>query len=313
MSADHARRPAAAPVVLFGEALLDQADSGTTPGGAPFNVACHLGRLGFRASLLTRVGTDAGGREILRAIRACGLPRSGVQVDPRRRTARVHVHHGAEGPSFEIPAGQVFDEIDARAASAVFVRARPSLLYFGTLAQRAEPSRSALAALLARKTASTFLDVNLRAPWWDAGTLERSLEAATTVKANEKELIILAEALRFRGAGTRGRAEALLGAFPCSRLVVTRGASGAVLFARRGRAVTSRVAPGHPLPGPAVDSVGAGDAFSAAFLAGLLLGWPTARTLDRANQLGAALCTVRGAHPESATFYAPFRRQWRLA
>ncbi len=313
MPADHARRPAAPPIVLFGEAVLDAAPSGTTPGGAPFNVACHLGRLGFEARLLTRVGADAGGREILRAIRACGLPRSGVQVDPRRHTARVRVRQGAEGPSFEIPARQAFDAIDARAARTAFVRARPGLLYFGTLAQRAASSRAALAALLARREAATFLDVNLRAPWWDAETLARSLEAATTVKANEEELLTLAAALHLRGRGTRGRAEALFAAFPCSRLVVTRGASGAVLFARRGRAVTAQAAPGRPLPGPAEDSVGAGDAFSAAFLAGLLLGWPAATTLDRANRLGAAMCTVRGALPASDAFYEPFHRRWGLA
>jgi fructokinase len=301
------------PIALFGEAVLDTAPSGTTPGGAPFNVACHLSRLGIRALLVTRVGADVGGREILRAIHECGLSRSGVQVDPRRPTARVHVHGGARSPEFEIPARQAFDAVDARAASAVFARARPSLLYFGTLAQRDEHSRAALAALLARKPASTFLDVNLREPWWDVETLARSLEAATTVKANEKELLTLAAALHLRGPGTRGRAEALLAAFPCSRLVVTRGASGAVLFARRGRSVTTRVAPGHPLPGPAEDSVGAGDAFSAAFLAGLLLGWPASRTLDRANRLGAAMCTVRGALPGSDAFYEPFRRQWGLA
>ncbi|MGA7990716.1 MAG: PfkB family carbohydrate kinase, partial [Thermoanaerobaculia bacterium] len=230
MPADRASRAAAHPVALFGETVLDAAPTGTTPGGAPFNVACHLGRLGFRALLVTRVGTDAGGREILRAIRSCGLGRSGVQVDPRRPTARVRVHHGADGPAFEIPARQAFDEIDARAACAAFARARPGLLYFGTLAQRATRSRAALAALLARRPAATFLDVNLRAPWWDTETLARSLEAATTVKANERELLILASALRFRGPGTRGRAEALLSGFSCSRLVVTRGASGAVLF-----------------------------------------------------------------------------------
>jgi fructokinase len=299
-------------VVLFGEALVDEASTGTTPGGAPFNVACHLSRLGFSALLLTRVGADDAGREIVNAARACGLPRAGIQVDPRRHTARVRVRHAAGGPTFGIPARQAFDEIDAPAACATFTRFRPGLLYFGTLAQRSATSRSALAALLRPAAVSTFLDVNLRPPWWSEETLVRSLEAATTVKANEKELMILAEALRFRRAGTRGRAEALLSAFPCSRLVVTRGASGAVLFSRRGQSVRARVAPGRALPGPARDSVGAGDAFSAAFLVGLLLGWPAAQTLDRANQLGAALCTVRGARPESAAFYAPFRRRWRL-
>ncbi|HSB63012.1 MAG TPA: PfkB family carbohydrate kinase, partial [Thermoanaerobaculia bacterium] len=123
----------------------------------------------------------------------------------------------------------------------------------------------------------------------------------------------LAAALHLRGGGTGGRAKALLATFPCSRVVVTRGASGAVLFTRRGRAVTARVAPGYPLPGPAADSVGAGDAFSAVFLAGLLHGWPAATTLGRANRLGAAICTVPGARPESDSFYEPFRRRWGLA
>ncbi|HSB62976.1 MAG TPA: PfkB family carbohydrate kinase, partial [Thermoanaerobaculia bacterium] len=178
MPADRRRRPAR-PIALFGEAVLDVARSGTTLGGAPFNVACHLGRLGCRVLLVTRVGSDAGGREILRAIRACGLGRAGVQVDPCLPTGRVRVRHGARGPSFAIPVRQAFDAIDVRAARAAFSGARPGLLYFGTLAQRGEPSRSTLAALLRLKLARTFLDVNLRAPWWDEVTLARSLEAAT--------------------------------------------------------------------------------------------------------------------------------------
>lgn len=300
------------PVALFGETVVDIAPRGDTPGGAPFNVAWHLHGLGFPTLLVTRVGRDVDGATLLEAIRAAGLEDAGVQVDARRPTGRVLVREGARGPEFEIPAGQAFDAIDSRAAGGACARARPRLLYFGTLAQRSERSRAALRALLRRDPPETFLDVNLRAPWFDSATIAGSLAAATSVKTNEDELATIAAALRLGGAGLRGRAERLLRAFPCRRLVVTRGSEGAALFTRRGRAVTARFARGCPLPGPAQDSVGAGDAFSAAFLAGLLRGWPTATALARGNALGAALCTVRGARPGSSAFYAPFRRRWGI-
>jgi fructokinase len=300
-------------VALFGETVVDVAPRGDTPGGAPFNVAWHLHGLGFPTLLVTRVGRDVDGSRLLGLIRTGGLDDAGVQVDARRPTGRVLVREGAHGPEFEIPADQAFDAIDSRPAGSAFARARPRLLYFGTLAQRSAPSRAALRALLRRDPPETFLDVNLREPWFDAPTLARSLAAATTVKANEDELGTISAALDLGGAGLPGRAEGLLRAFPCRRLVVTRGSGGAALFTRRGRDVTARFARGRPLPGPAQDSVGAGDAFSAAFLCGLLRGWPAATTLARANALGAALCTVRGARPGSDDFYEPLRRRWGLA
>ncbi len=294
-------------VLLFGEALLDELPGGEVPGGAPFNVACHLGAFGARPLLVTRVGRDAEGRRLERTMQRRGLDRRGVQRDPSRATARVTVRLGNQGPRFEISRDQPFDVIDAKAAIGALDGAAPRLVYFGTLAQRSATSRTALEALLEASPGTRFLDANLRAPWYDRDVVHRSLELADVVKINEEECTEIASLLEMAPAG-RGFRSAITSRYHLSSVVVTRGARGAVQQDRSGQEIAT---PPVRRATRVVDAVGAGDAFSAVLLLGLLRGWAPETALLRADAFARGVCRLRGAVPRRRSFYGRFLAAWK--
>ena len=294
-------------VIAFGETLVDQFHDRHVLGGAPFNVACHLGALGVHPVLVTRTGKDALGDELVQAMDARGLDLRGVQRDPARPTGRVRVTEEADGHRFDILPDQAYDHIHPGIARMVGLSVHPALVYFGTLAQRAE-SRRALRELLCTVDSHVFLDVNLRDPWVDADTLRWSLRHAGTVKLNEDELQRIVALLDLDGSTPHACARALLAAYGLRRLVVTCGAAGAWTLDPAGRVESVS---GTALP-RVVDTVGAGDGFAAVFIVGMLRGWPLPDTLARADAFARALCQIRGAVPDSPAFYAPFIRDWKL-
>lgn len=296
-------------VVLFGELLADCFPDHEAIGGAPFNVARHLRAFGARPRLISRVGKDALGERLLELLNHMGLDVSGIQRDESRPTGRVRVHIDGHGHSFEILPDQAYDHIDARAARAATVEFRPRLVYFGTLVQRHPVSRDALHALLASTAAPRILDLNLRPPWCDADIVRTSLRQADIVKSNAEELSQVARLLDLPEGNERGYARTLLERFSLRLVLVTaaeaeawlRSADGAEfrLAGRTGTAV--------------VDTVGAGDAFTAVFLLGLLRHWPPPLLLERADAFARAICGIRGAVPLSDDFYVPFRTAWGLS
>lgn len=294
-------------VVLFGEALVDELPRGPVPGGAPLNVACHLRAFGAAPLLVTRIGRDADGRLLERAMDRRGLDRRGVQRDPSRPTARVTVRLEESGPRFQIPRNQAFDVIDAEAAVAALDGATPRLVYFGTLAQRSAASRAALESLVSASSGRRFLDANLRAPWFDRDVVHRSLELAHIVKINEEECAEIASLLEMAPEGRAFRS-ALASRYDLTSVVVTRGPMGAVQQGGDGLEV---VAPAPRRAPRLVDTVGAGDAFSAVLLLALLGGWSPETALGRANAFASGVCGVRGAVPSRRSFYDRFLAEWR--
>ncbi len=301
-------------VVLFGEVLADCFPDGERAGGAPFNVAHHLAALGRHAGvepvLVSRIGSDARGAMLLQSMRTAGLATEAIQLDPLHASGRVDVtlEPGGQGHRFEIPAGQAWDFIDPDAARRAARTHRPEWVYFGTLAQRGA-SREALRALFAATRARGFLDVNLREFPLDEDVLRWSLARAEVVKLNSGELHRVAEAVRMRGNCPATLAKRLVDAFGIRWLLVTEGADGAWLLDDCGsRFNTPPARPRAPLR----DSVGAGDAFSAVVMLGLLRGWSVGQCLERANRLAAEVCGLRGAVPEDGRFYASFVADWGL-
>lgn len=300
-------QPEAQTVIAFGEILVDQFRDREVLGGAPFNVACHLGALGAHPVLVTRTGQDALGDTLLRAMRERGLDVRGVQHDPARPTGRVIVSETAAGHVFDILSDQAYDHIQPIPARQMGQSLHPRMVYFGTLAQRGD-SRLALQAMLGAVDACVFLDVNLREPWVDAGTLRWSLRQAGVAKLNEDELMQIGDLMALNGATPQARAAMLVDGFGLDRVVVTRGAAGAWTLDAAGR--IESVA-GRP-PERVVDTVGAGDGFAAVFMLGMLRGWTLADRLERADAFARALCRIRGAVPATLDFYRPFIRDWKL-
>jgi len=301
-------RRSGATVALFGEVLADVFPDRAVLGGAPFNVARHLKAFGLNPVLITRTGNDALREQLLQTMSACGMETLGVQSDPVYPTGQVMVHLDPAGHRFEILPDQAYDHIHASVARMVALSIHPALVYFGTLAQRHSVSRSALKMLLNSTRAPTFFDVNLRAPWYDAQVLRRSMKRADTVKLNEEEMAILADVFALPGDAPLGQAGALMQTFGMRRMLVTCGAAGAWLLEKDKEVV--RVQSEEPAIS-IIDTVGAGDGFSAVFILGRLQRWPAALTLQRAHAFAAAVCTMRGAVPDDNDFYAPFLAEWQ--
>ena len=303
--------PASGRPVLVGEVLFDIFPDGSRVlGGAPFNVGWHLQAFGLEPLVVTRVGDDRLGAEVLEAMAGWGLDRSGVQVDPEAATGRVEVSLDDGAPSFEIVPDQAWDRLDADEAVAAVRGRRPALLYHGSLAARSDPGRSTVRGLRELDGATAFMDVNLRDPWWSRDVVASLLGAARWAKLNDDELRRLAGAeppdpaaadLELTAAGLADRHD-------LAQVVVTCGEDGAFLWAD-GRWVAGR----PPLAVKVVDTVGAGDAFSAVWLAGVLGGWPPEVTLARALEFAAALCTVRGATTPDRRIHDRHLEAWEQA
>lgn len=292
---------AAAPrPVVFGEVLVDRFPDGSAVlGGAPFNVAWNLQALGLAPLLVSRVGEDELGGRIAAAMAGWGLDTAGLQKDPRQPTGTVEVELVDGEPRFAIAAGVAYDFIAAEAAPAP---APGDLLYHGSLALRTAVPRLALERLQGQATGGTLVDVNLRDPWWERSAVLDLLRSARWAKLNADELAKLVPAEPDLGR----RAARLLAAADLECVIVTLGAEGAVAHGREGW--VHRPAP--PSAGPVADTVGAGDAFAAVTLLGLARGWDWPVTLERAQQLAAAVVGLRGATTEDRGFYETFRRAW---
>jgi len=303
-------------VLVFGEALLDDFDDQSIPGGAPFNVARNLAALGARPLMVTRVGNDAGGAVLEREFTRFGMSTEGLQHGDEP-TGRVTVERdGAGGHRFHILAGQAYDHIEPAETVDVTRAFSPNTVYFGTLAQREPESRAALKAVLESvPDAGRFLDLNLR-DGVEESVVFASLQQADTVKVNELELQALfswychtcPDTVDMDCAAVETEARALMHNFSIRGLLVTLGRRGALFLGADGARVTD---PGVPQPQLA-DTVGAGDAFAAVFMLGQARGWDMPLTLQRANAFAAAVCGFAGAVAPDAQFYAQWRAAWGL-
>lgn len=292
-------------VLLFGEILIDRFPDREVLGGAPFNVARHLRAFGCAPVLITRVGRDAAGTRLLQALENAGLSMHGVQLDSTHPTGVVEVKFTPEGHRFDILPDQAYDHIHPRLSRMTALAANPELVYFGTLAQRANSHR-ALRHTLRAAGGRRFFDVNLRNPWISAERLHWSLQHADIVKANDAELARLAHLLDLEATSAEAQAKELIQRYQLRGLLVTCGAAGAWWLDNAGQRIAITA---DPL-GDVRDTVGAGDAFSAVFMLGLLHGWEVAAALPRAHRFAGAICQIRGAIPEHNDFYKPFLEEW---
>lgn len=289
--------------LVFGEIVFDEIDDdGRRPGGAPLNIAWHLRGFGLDPLLISRVGADALGSLVLDRVRAAGLDMRGVQIDTAHPTARVTVVTSDEEPHFSIPADQAYDHIDAQALPDLKAD-RWALLYHGSLSVRQPESAAALRSLRALGVPA-FIDVNLRAPWWDHDEIETLLRGARWVKVNATELV---ELVHGPARTLLQRAETLRMRFDLDCVFVTRGEQGSFAVTRDG-SVTEP--PGHVAK--VVDCKGAGDAYTAVLLVGILRRWPLALILRRASAFAAAICGVEPALPPEEDIYQRFLRSWQL-
>lgn len=285
-----------AQLLIFGEVLFDCFPSGEQVlGGAPFNVAWHLQALGDQPRFISRVGNDELGQRILEAMTNWGLGVEDIQVDCRHPTGQVAIDMIAGEPHYTIRPDCAYDFIDAAAIETV---SDGGILYHGSLCLRNPVSREAFLQLAGQSGMDIFLDVNLRAPWWQQDEVYAMLERARWVKLNEDEL----RQLGFVGTDLRREMSDFLSRFRLEQLIVTRGGEGALVLTQAGEFE-------HVVPEPVanvVDTVGAGDAFTAVYIHGLRASWTVAETLRTAQRFASSVIGLRGAITRDIAFYRQF-------
>ena len=305
-----------ATTAIFGEALVDDFSTEQVVGGAPFNVARHLAAFMAPQLMLTRIGNDRPGQSVRAEFERFAMSEAGLQCDAIEETGRVLVERSARGHRFTILPNQAYDFIDRSQALAALESAQPGIFYFGTLAQRHERSRATLLALLGATSALRYLDLNLRDGQVDERVVTRSLQEANIAKVNEEELQamfgwyfqIKPDDPPMTADEVHASCQALLQMFSLDALIVTLGHRGSVYFGSDGGVLMHR---DNPAPPYVIDTVGAGDAFSAIFLLGKMRGWPLELSLARANEFAGAICALPGAVPRDLGFYDGWMRKWR--
>jgi fructokinase len=276
-------------VLCIGELLWDALPAGLFLGGAPFNVACHLRAAGVTATMVTRIGPDQLGDEAYRRLARYGVRTDLLQVDPLLPTGFVRVSVAGDGSAeYHIVEPAAWDNLEIT-RSLLERAATAQAIVFGTLAQRSAVTRATLRRVLETRVLKV-LDVNLRPPYDDREIIRDSLRRADVVKLNDDEMRRLAAWLDLRGDLER-TVGILAETFDCRAVCVTRGRNGAALW-REGRWTEH---PGFEVE--VRDTVGAGDAFLAVLLAGLLKGTEDEALLHHANLIGAYVATQHGAVP----------------
>lgn len=281
--------------VILGEVLFDCFGEDCKLGGAPFNVAWHLQGFGLSPRFISRVGEDSLGREALSRMRDWGLDTRWIEQDAEHPTGQVSVNLIDNQPTYYILPSQAYDYIRPPRALGECTN---SVFYHGSLVARSEVSRRTLLSLRPTFTGRVFVDVNLRDPWWSKGTLEPLVEGATWLKLNEDEAQRLVEG---------GDPIHLARQWRTERVILTRGSRGARVYDSHD--CLQEVIP--PVVGELVDTVGAGDAFSAVALMGLIKGWEWPVLLRRSADFAARSCGWRGALSDSRAIYQEALRDWR--
>jgi fructokinase len=279
-------------VIVWGEVLWDRF-LGTTGdrddaelGGAPANVAWHLGLAGGWPRLVSRVGDDEAGRRALARLGEI-VDVSLVQVDHERATGEVEIRVDRGEPRYTLVPGRAWERIALTEAARAAI-AEAGVIVFGTLAQRAADGFAAWQAAIGSTRALKVCDVNLRAGDRDAPHVRAALDTADVIKLNDRELATLRDWL--------GWVDPIAELRKRPRIVaITHGAAGSTLFGATPRGRTIEI-PGEHATG-AGDNIGCGDAYLAILVHGLTLGWDLAACGRAASRWAAAVAGVRGATP----------------
>ena len=280
-------------ILVVGEVLWDLFEHSTALGGAPLNFAAHARRLGFDPLLISAVGADSLGNTAREKIAGLGLDTSFLQTTSRFATGTARVEPGpGDRTRFVIERPAAYDAICLRDEQiAQITQQAPRFFYYGTLFSSTPQGRAVLDRLLdALPAATRFYDLNLRPGNYSVQLVIEMLERANVVKLNEEELGMVrkftplpSEIEAFCRAGSKR--------YGWKAVCVTLGARGCAML--RGDEYVE--AAGRPVE--VADPVGAGDAFAAAFLHGLLSQWPVAKIADFANRIGALVASRHGAIP----------------
>lgn len=277
-------------ILCFGEVLWDTFNNDRKPGGAPMNVAMHLKQQGFDALIASSIGIDEPGNELADYLNRNGLDSPLLQRDTKLKTCIVTVKLDDNlQATYTIPSPVSWDNICLTDELKNYAQSA-SVIVFGSLACRHDKTRNTLVNLLQKTPALKVFDINLRAPHYTISAIKELSLHANVIKINDEELDILTT----RQNGSFSIHEKMLSLselLNCSKICVTRGDKGAIILYDN----DFYEHPGYRVQ--VVDTVGAGDAFLATFIAGLLKENPLNSVLSEACCIGAFVAANRGANP----------------
>lgn len=282
-------------VLSFGELLWDMIGGKAYIGGAPFNLASHLAKIGIQSAYISSVGKDKLGEEAIKKAKEYGLNTRYISIHPYLPTGTVEVHLNQQGhPRYTIHENTAWDQItlEAQLRNILFQEDWDAFC-FGTLAQRSGSNRHLLDDLIRHlKCQHFFYDVNLRQNFYQKEWIERSLNISTILKLNEEEITTISELLLGKVLNSKDFCQAIFSQYGLKMICVTLGELGSMIYN------------GHhyfKIPGEkvkVVDTVGAGDSYSAAFLFSFLSGVNARESASLANQVGAFVASQSGAVPD---------------
>ncbi len=281
-------------VVALGELLWDRFPTGAKFGGAPGNFAHHVAALGAETYMVSAVGDDELGRRAMKRLQQSGIQLSHVVVNPQHPTGSVDVTVDSEGhPSYEFHNNESWDFLEWSDDLAALAH-RCDAVCFGTLGQRSEPSRSTIQRFVSstKRSALRITDINLRVPFYSDQIIQDSLQLVNVLKLNDDELRYLAKMLGLRTTAEAEQANEIRERYELELVAVTRGRNGAMVvtqdstFDVAGRSTDVS------------DTVGAGDSFTAALVAGLLQGRPVGGLVETACRIAEYVCSQPGATPQ---------------
>lgn len=280
-------------VVGMGEALWDVLPEGKKIGGAPANFAYHVSQFGLPSCVVSAVGSDSLGKEIVDNFTSKGLNQLIAEVPYPTGTVQVEIDP-AGVPQYDIKENVAWDNIPYTAHLESLAE-RTKAVCFGSLAQRNIVSRTTinrfLDAMPQNGDSLVVFDVNLRQGFYDKEILCNSMERCNILKINDEELVTVSRMFGYPGIDLQDKCWILLGKYNLKMLILTCGINGSYVFT-----------PGNvsfqPTPEVEVaDTVGAGDSFTAAFIASILKGKSVAEAHVRAVRTSAYVCTKQGAMP----------------
>ncbi len=283
-------------IVGIGEILFDILPSKQKMlGGAPANFAYVSTRLGNHGIVLSRVGDDSAGREILGQLQTKNLSIEHIQIDQTNQTGIVNVKLENGQPGYEIVENVAWDFLEL-SESWRDIAENADAVCFGSLAQRNSASRKAILEFVNLTRGWRIFDVNLRQNYFSAEILRESFRLANAVKLNHEEMPVIAAMFALKGRNRIDLAEKLRQNFDLNLICVTCGANGSLLIK------ASEISENAGLKIQVKDAIGAGDAFTAAMTHGLLRGWDLDNINEFANKIGAFVASQTGAMPDFTEF-----------
>lgn len=281
-------------VVGAGEILWDLLPEGKRLGGAPANFAYHAKALGERSVVVSSVGSDEPGKQILSKLDKLGLGHKYIKIDTEHLTGTVTVKLDENGSADYIIHRNVAWDFIPLSTQLLELAAKADAVCFGSLCQRSKVSRGTIKAFLAATHLDCIriFDINLRQSFYNKDILHSSLKVSDVLKLNIDEFAVLSELFVIAGSESDILAE-LLRRYNLRLIALTRGSMGSRLYTREGDCECKAVTPAK-----IVDTVGAGDCFTAALAVGLLRGYELDKINYQANRIASFVCSQTGATPK---------------